>query len=295
MATLLLKGFILSLHKGPSVKNKLILVSFSILSLGLSSGCSQSASEKGAKVPVKCIPANELKGIIGGFRISDTDPLSKKVVMLLMKDGDDGKICTGTPISKDMILTAAHCVKGISSDHITAIFHTDITCESGFDFPTMSIKAKDSIFHAGYSEGRKNITNDVALVKLSSNIPESYEVSEVYDGQSTLSSDVVTLAGYGSSDENGEGATYLRTTQKSFKDDIEVEDQKITLQQKYRGICTGDSGGPVFVEVNNKLTIAGVNSYVGVDVTNTMCRSYSVSMYIPYFHDWIQTQLGNLR
>lgn len=277
------------------MKTNSSLLLCSVLSLVLINGCAKPASKNSNNTPVKCIPESQLNGIVGGYKVSAQDPLAKKVVLLWLTDGKNERICTGTPISHDVILTAAHCIKGITSDNISAIFHTDITCESGFDFPTMSIKARDSIYHTEFYESSTAVGNDVALVKLSASIPANYEVSELYDGQSRLSSDIVTLAGYGSINEHEEGATYLRTTQKSFQEDIEVSGQKMKLQQQFRGICTGDSGGPVFVEVNNRLVIAGVNSYVGQDRKRTICRSYSVSMYTPYFSDWIHTQLGNLR
>jgi len=67
------------------------------------------------------------------------------------------------------------------------------------------------------------------------------------------------------------------------------------MQQADTGICQGDSGGPVFVEVGGRLQIAGVNSIVSGLTEATVCHYRSVSMYTPYYADWIQTQLGNLR
>lgn len=239
-----------------------------------------------------CIPASEMDGIIGGARVNSNDILAKKVVMLLTKKGKEVSICTGTPISKDVILTAAHCVDGAEKTDVAVVFHTDVTCESGFNSDKQAIKVQDFISHSGYSR-KADATNDLALVKMNSSIPSDYEISEIYDGTSELSTDQVTLAGYGITDEDGKGAMFLRTTTKSFKNDITVEKENIVMEQKHTGVCSGDSGGPVFVEVGGKLKIAGVNSVVS-GKKEAICHGKSVSMFVPYFIDWIQTQSANL-
>lgn len=260
-----------------------------VLSLTILAGCSSS---KDADKTVQCIPASQMGGIVGGVKVSSTDLLAKKVVLLMIMKGQESSICTGTPISKDVILTAAHCVK--NADKVLAIFHTDVTCESGFNKDKQSIGATDFISHIDYS-GRSNAENDVALVKLASSIPSDYQISEIYDGKSPLSSDTVTLAGYGITSESGEGAMFLRTTSKSFKSDISTTSTNVVISQSYNGICSGDSGGPVFVEVGGQLKILGVNSIVTGRTEETVCHGKSVSMYAPYYLDWIERQSPNLR
>ncbi|MEK2644545.1 S1 family peptidase [Bdellovibrio sp. BCCA] len=260
-----------------------------VLSVSLLAGCSSS---KDAKAPAQCVPASQMDGIIGGVKVTAADALAKKVVLLLIKSGKDSSICTGTPVSRDVILTAAHCVK--NADKVMAIFHTDITCESGFNKEKQSVIASDFLYHKDYS-GRSNAENDVALVKLPTSIPSDYHVSKIYDGKSALSSDTVTLAGYGITAESGEGSMFLRTTQKSFKKDLYTTSTNVVMSQPDNGICSGDSGGPVFVEVRGELQILGVNSIVNGRTEATVCHGRGVSMYAPYYQDWVQRQIPNLR
>ncbi|WP_413944176.1 S1 family peptidase [Bdellovibrio sp. HCB-162] len=260
-----------------------------VLSVSLLAGCSSS---KDASAPNQCVPASQMDGIIGGVKVSATDLLAKKVVLLVMTSGDQGSICTGTPISKNVILTAAHCVK--NADKVTVVFHTDITCESGFSKDKQSITASDFLYHKDYS-GQSNAENDVALVKLPKSIPADYQVSKIYDGKSPLSSDEVTLAGYGITSETGEGSMFLRTTKKSFKSDLRMTSTNVVMSQPENGICSGDSGGPVFVEVRGELQILGVNSVVTGRNEATVCHGRGVSMYAPYYQDWVERQTPNLR
>lgn len=177
---------------------------------------------------------------------------------------------------------------------VAIVFHTDVTCESGFDVSKQSVKIQDFISHASYS-GEADATNDIALIKMKSSVPSDYEISEVYDGKSKLSNDTVTLAGYGITSEKSKNSSmFLRMTTKSFKNDVSIKEKNMIIQQPTNGICLGDSGGPVFVEVDGKLKIAAVNSVVGGKSDDTICHGKSVSMWAPYYIDWIQTQSANL-
>lgn len=276
------------------MKEKIVSGMFAALSVFCLSGCqpSKSASYEEKKHKT-CMVASELNGIIGGVKVNSNDFLAKKVVMLMAKKGDSASICTGTPISKDVILTAAHCVNGIEKKDIAVVFHTDVTCESGFNSDKQVVVIQDYIAHSGFS-GKSDATNDLALVKLPAPIPSDYEITEIFDGKSKLSADQVTLTGYGVTDESGDGAMFLRTTVKSFKEDMVVAERKITIEQKSNGVCSGDSGGPVLVKVDGKLKIAGVNSTVRGSTKETICHDRSVAVYVPYYLDWIQTQSANL-
>lgn len=256
-------------------------------------GCSKS--EKSAAQVMNCV--SEGAGIVGGDKVSSNDRLAKKVVLLLTRVDGGLKICTGTPIAKDVILTAAHCVKGDDKNNMNVVFRTSATCSSGFNLSNEGVKVQDFITHAGYQDTDKAV-DDVALVKLQSPIPADYEVSEFYDGKSKLSNNNVILAGYGITDElQDNSSAVLRTTTKDYKDkeELEIEDNHVFFRQSFGGICMGDSGGPVFFEVDGKLKIAGVNSIVAGKTKSTVCHGIGVAMYVPYYSDWIQTQSANLK
>lgn len=275
---------------------KVSVVGVGLLAVALVVGCT---NKKNANDEQVCYNSSEISGIVNGYSVGASDPLSKRVVLLLSRTkvpgGESMKICTGTPISNDVILTAAHCVDGLDKNTMTATFHISSFCDSGYDKTKHDIPVSDYIVKSGYSESVKG-KEDVALVKLRSPIPSDYKISAIYDGKSPLSSDKVTLAGYGKKSEYGGGSMVLRTTTKSYKNELVVREKELLLDQRRSGICQGDSGGPVFVEVNGEMQVAGVNSVVfGGSSEYNQCSYYSASMNMSYYKDWVQTQIGNLR
>ncbi len=213
--------------------------------------------------------------------MAESNPLAKKVVNLLAQDPnnpDNAKQCTGTPIAHNIILTAAHCVDGVQKNKIIVSFSTSVMCSSGFDAKKSSAISTDYIVHSGYARSTtEKVVDDVALVKINGSIPGDYQISSLYDGYSKLSSDVVTLIGYGiTSDSVKTGSGTLRMTKKSYKKDVyfdKQESDRLVIEQSRTGICDGDSGGPVFYEVGGQLQIAGVNSHCGWKKIFSMSRN----------------------
>jgi len=204
-----------------------------------------------------------------------------------MTKGDDLKICTGTPIASDVILTAAHCTHGYATGEIAIVFHTGISCGSGFKSSTHSVGVRDIIVHEGYNKNELG-SNDVSLIRIKSTIPSGYEVSELYTGDKA--GDKVTLLGYGlTSDKSGDSGVLRKVFKSKSQTFVQSHVMAIT-QNDNKGICQGDSGGPVFFEVDGRMQVAGVNS-----LTYGGCHKASIAMYVPYFKDWIQTKKAALR
>lgn len=253
----------------------------------------------------ECIPNSEMSGIVGGSRVTDEDPLSKRVLMTLSKDPVEGTlICTATAIARDVLLTAAHCVPKSSGARYKVALATDITCEAGFKFSEQSITIVKSVVHPQYYSKQKKIKDikdvhyDLALLKLERPLPPEYEVTSLYDGKNSFA-DAVLFAGYGttsSASQNSSGI--LRQTIKSYSQSGTVLDDKyIFAQQDSRGICAGDSGGPMLIYSNNEIKIAGVNSvvYGAKDGDEVSCNFLSAMMAVPHYYNWIQKERKKLQ
>lgn len=258
-----------------------------ILLATLTTGCEVS-KENSHTVSHECIDGS---AIVGGAYVSSEQALSKKVVALLSTDGKEQSICTGTPISDDLILTAAHCVKGAVK--IVALFSNDLGCGSGFKISTHGIEASSFTYDRRFTGTDGAIDNDYGLVRLKSAIPSNYKISRIYSG-GALSSENVTLVGYGVTSERGEGSGFLRTKIKS-KNDVSVKNGKVYLAQYEGGVCKGDSGGPLFVEVNGELEILGVTSYGTSYSDETVCHGKGIFAYAPGMVTWIQSVMPYLK
>lgn len=237
---------------------------------------------------------SEAQGIVNGTEINAPDPDSKRAVLLLIQSGETITSCTGVVISNRVILTAGHCVKGAKKTGIIAVFNTEMTCSPGFN-ASKSITSVDILTHEDY-KGDSRAKDDLAMVKLESPIPASYRPQELYDGQSPLSSDDVLMIGYGITSEGKSDSLRLRKTIKSFKNEAAQKDQNIGFDQRTAsgGVCTGDSGGPVYVQVGGQFKLIGVNSIVMGKSNETACHTMSMAMYMPAFADWVEKGLAKL-
>ncbi|KYG65961.1 hypothetical protein AZI86_02520 [Bdellovibrio bacteriovorus] len=266
-------------------------------SLATVSGCTQPDGASTAS-PKGCLPASSADGIVGGARVSNAEPLAKKVVILVITKSEGSSICTGAPIASDLILTAAHCVENV--DKAVAVFNNDISCESGINVTRDGVPVVTTVVHEGYTG--KAATDDLAVVKIQKNIPADYPINKIYQENSVLSSDSVTLIGYGSTGKKGSGggSGFLRTVNKSYSHDVVTNSylsgrDRMWISQKEQGMCYGDSGGPVFFEVGGELQIAGVNSAVRGDTDDTMCMGEAYAMYMPAYKEWLKAAMEKLR
>jgi secreted trypsin-like serine protease len=268
------------------MKKVSLLIMTSLLGLAACAPSKKAASNNKIEVENSCT-----SGIVGGKSVKNEDPLSKKVVLLMMADKENKfSTCTGTPIADNVILTAAHCVK--DAVLISAIFKTSL-CEGTQLKKEEVIPAIDWKKHSDYKDLG---SSDVAIVKLESSIPADYEVSKIYDGSSDITSKTVTLIGYGRTSENDESLPKLRKTYKILNEEIghnEKTGDLLVIDQKTTGVCFGDSGGPVFVEVDSELQIAGVNSFVlNPDDQNKKCHYAGAATYMPPYRTWLSEVTG---
>ena len=272
---------------------KIAFVGF--LSFLLLNSCSESSSDSSAKVksPKKrsCVPESELmaKGIVGGKRVNSNDKDSKSVVMILSLDDKDAGICTATLISPKILLTAAHCIK-VSAEKTLIVFHTAISCESGFDVTKNTQRVSKLIKHELYVPSEKTIegVNDIALIILKEPAPTNYPIYKIAN-PSELKDSKLYFYGYGVTGSNEGGSGILRKTSFSREDFVvEKESDKVRVKQnRGTGICFGDSGGPGLVNINNEAQILGVNSFVQGPDDDSCNGTSTLALAYPY-KEWIQ-------
>ena len=234
-------------------------------------------------------------GIVGGNSIDDTDPFAKRVALLK----SDDTTCTATVISPNVLLTAAHCVRG--KLNLQVVFGASGDCGANNVF-TQTRKVVGTRVHENYNPqgfGTKdigNVKNDIALVKIQGDLPAGVVISSIHDGRSRLDSDELIAVGYGDDRENSKDAPRLRRVNKDY-DSLRTTNssQQLILLQDNSGICTGDSGGPQFVRSQGQYQIFAVNSGVMGSNDQDYCHRQAILMYAPYFAEWISRTLRSLR
>jgi len=153
-----------------------------------------------------------------------------------------GASCTGVVLAPSVVLTAAHCVQP-AADYAVVVFEA-----SGPRLIPIARVALHPSFDPTSFETRRP-TPDLALLKLSAPLPGSFQPAQ-------LSSDMAlpakrsgfTLVGFGvTKDGDGKSAGTLRTV--SLPSIGTTGGIMIRLSDgAAKGGCTGDSGGPVFLD-----------------------------------------------
>lgn len=199
----------------------------------------------------------EATGIVGGDKVESTSNIGRSTVGLY--EEKIGYICSGTLIAKNLILTAAHCIDP-QAKNLVAIFAPEMKKAK----PAQIRRVVRAVVHPAYSgDVQAKDTADIAVLRFEGEAPQGYTVAPILFEPGYLNNDTRTIvAGYGLSWTVllSRGAGTLRATKLSI-DDVNFSRTEVMLGQSIRrGICSGDSGGPAYLEINGRLHVWGVAS-----------------------------------
>jgi hypothetical protein len=218
------------------------------------------------------------QGIIGGT----PDRVSRNSVVKIQSTRWS---CTGTLISRTLVLTAAHCVwDSINQAYVSDLASAQVGTEDGFlgRSPTIS-KIVSAIRHPGYNglDGQ----NDIALVQVldvfNGEAVELATAEEISASEQTYS--IGIASGFGITQQAGQSSSMLLQVNQQIISSgycrstwgyriTYVESFLCTIGNPSTTVCSGDSGGPLFVTIGGKRKLAGVTNFgtqvcgVGVSV-----------------------------
>jgi hypothetical protein len=213
-------------------------------------------------------------------------------------------ICSGVVYLQQVIITAAHCVEGLSHENILVGVPGSKVSEA------YVYQAVGVITHERYSRSRTTHgVNDLALIVLDSSIPGTVPVIIPDSNQSKkLEKNNMFIFGYGI-DQNAQSPDEARySSVKNFNDiakkynryfnpNIHIAVGKYNKKERvYSGACFGDSGGPLIAYSGNKPYLLGVSSFVHTYANSKSCNSKlpSVYMKISSYKPWIEKNLNRL-
>lgn len=240
----------------------------------------------GAAVPVFAAEEEQQiqPQIVGG----DAVPDGKYKFVSALRDVTRGntayeqQFCGGTLIDRNSILTAAHCVEGVTAAQLrVTVGRTVLNSDQG---QTRSVK---NIFrHPKYTSSRISFRYDAAVLKLSSRIKN---ISPIKVPATTVNAyeepgRMATIAGWGSTvkqpPSGGNDPNFpnrMREAQVPIVSDAKAKEVygssytkalMVAAGREGKDTCQGDSGGPLFVR-----TSTGLFRQIGITSFGAGCGS----------------------
>lgn len=238
-----------------------------------------------------CAKINEMTASVLGGQDAPFDSLVVKSTVAIGKyqQGKFKVTCSGTLISKNIILTAAHCVIPFEMEDV------DMTLYFGHDRDNYDISlekpASKWIYNSGYQKVRskegETITgiNDVAIIKFDSDLPANYQPASIIAPLKKLDLGTdLTVAGWGTTVDAASNIPtklqYATVTLDKYWYTHLIIDQRSGV-----GVCFGDSGGPAYLKNNHgTLTVVGITrgAYNNADNCSGFAEFTNVSVHAEF-------------
>ncbi|MGB0591716.1 MAG: S1 family peptidase [Myxococcota bacterium] len=256
----------------------------------------------------------------------DADALFGTVALALTDSGEQD--CTGTLIAPSLVVTAAHCFYDEENQALLqtpesyqVIAGALTVADAG---PEHTYAIDELVYHEAYPSGGTVDPNfedigmgqsdDIGLVFLKRPVdtvevipvlPKALTDTALNEGSGFF------ITGYGTRDLEGEGDSgalygaeqlYRDRTDAEFwggnvssyelcdvDDDCPIGEVCVTGECAATDTCAGDSGGPVYVEVDGTVYLAGIVSR-GVETSESYCGEGGIYVLANFYEDWLVSQ-----
>lgn len=206
--------------------------------------------------------------ILDAQEVTDDDPVASHTVVVLRRTNKVANLCSGVIISRRHVIAAEHCL--VPATDLAVLFKMVVTAADMAEFKAATAHNVAKVFP---TIGAGDIAGaDVGILQLSSDIPTTHSPARMVRTDKSEVNAIV--AGYGNSSPAEKGAGRLRkTSMKLYQTPI-----------RWRAVtesptCSGDSGGPAFIEDSTPLQLVGI-------VSSGDCKEQSSFTNLAVVLDW---------
>lgn len=244
--------------------------------------------------------------IFGGVEVPKN---SRPWQVALLRSWTDSNLkaqfCGGSYVGGNVVVTAAHCVdKGTKKESVDVLLGTSELSTVGRRFKVTSIDLEDR-----YNANAKNFDHDIALLTLDIDAAKLAQlgtavraidlITATQEPKYLVPGQYVAATGWGRTEDGALVVAKLREvsvpiTYYDVCNDVSGYNYALTKSMicagEYSGgadTCTGDSGGPLTIEIGSSRILAGVTS-AGAQGNCGQPGFYGVYTRVAPYRDWIR-------
>lgn len=225
--------------------------------------------------------------IYGGEPVAESEGAA--AVRFGWRVGNASGSCSGSLIAPRAVLTAAHCVR-TPRGRERRVRRARVGNPNG---TTQNLRVAEIVVHPDYAPARPERGNDLAILKLVDDA-RATPIPLLTDDSSASQGTRLRVWGFGITRARSNRATRLREARLEllspfhcFSGDVQgMARTRMCGANPSSGVCPGDSGAPVLVEVGGTLHQLGVVS-LAIDNARRCTESATVMTRVSAYSDWI--------